>query len=392
MCSRRHKTEFVTAFVVTNLLVSATLAADTGLSARASIETSAYSDDAHVDVLSPTISGKLESPTAGWWIRGSYLVDVVSAASPDIVATASPPFSEVRHAGSLDGHYERGIIGLLASTSVSIEPDYRSLTAGLRGTLDMSQKNFTWLFGYTFRHDTAGRTGTPFDVFANRLGRHDLVGGLSIVVNPRTIASVQLDGMFERGIQAKPYRYVPLFDPAVVADVPAGADVAIVNALRLQPRALEALPDRRDRYAVTASLAHRGKGATLRLEERLYSDTWGMLASTTDLRYVLDIGRFVSLGPHARIHAQTGVAFWQRATVAETNNAGELLVPAIRTGDRELGPLFTGTLGGGISVKLGSRFTTNLRVDGVFTSYLDALLLSRRAAIFSALSFDATFD
>ena len=44
------------------------------------------------------IHAAVESPTAGWNVGGSYLVDVVTAASPDIVSEASPPVRDIRQA------------------------------------------------------------------------------------------------------------------------------------------------------------------------------------------------------------------------------------------------------------------------------------------------------
>lgn len=366
--------------------------ATSSLDARASAETSVYLDDTHVEVVTPTIAGTIESPTAGWSLSGRYLVDVVTAASADIVATASPPWTEVRHAGSLEGEYKKGDFGGGAHASISREPDYRSISAGLHGTLDLDEKNYGLLLGYAYRHDTAGRAGTPFDVFGWTLQRHDLNAGLTIVINRSTIGALQLDAMFERGNQAKPYRYVPLFAAEAAEQVPAGASVELVSALRLHARPLEALPLTRDRFALTGRLAHRRTGATLRLEERLYTDTWGMAASTTDVRYSIDIGRFVTVWPRLRFHAQTGTDFWQRATVVSVAEDGAVTIPVVRTGDRELGPLWTLTGGGGVSVKLGARFTATFQVDGVFTHYLDALYLTRRNALFSALVLQAAFD
>ncbi|MDI1443492.1 DUF3570 domain-containing protein [Polyangium sp. 6x1] len=366
--------------------------ATSSLDATASAETSFYLDDTHVGVVTPTIAGTISSPTAGWSLGGRYLVDVVTAASADIVATASPPWTEVRHAASLEGGYEKGDLGASAHASLSREPDYLSISAGLQGTLELDDKNYGLLLGYSYRHDTAGRAGTPFDVFGWTLERHDVNAGLTVVMNRSTIGAIQLDGMFERGNQAKPYRYVPLFEAAAAEEVPAGASVALVSALRLHARPLEALPLVRNRFALTGRLAHRRSAATLRVEERLYTDTWGMAASTTDVRYSIDIGRFVTVWPRLRFHAQTGADFWQRATVVSVAADGAITIPAIRTGDRELGPLWTLTAGGGVSVKLGPIFTVSLQVDGVFTHYLDALYLTRRNALFSALALQAAFD
>src|SRR5262249_53235032 len=65
------------------------------LSIPAGTEVSGYHDTDHVDVISPAWIFGVENPTAGWGVSGSFLVDVVTAASTDIVATASPRWREV---------------------------------------------------------------------------------------------------------------------------------------------------------------------------------------------------------------------------------------------------------------------------------------------------------
>src|SRR5438128_1952721 len=55
---------------------------------HASLEIGAYQDSNATSVLTPSVAARVENPTAGWGVNGRYLVDVVTAASPDIVATA----------------------------------------------------------------------------------------------------------------------------------------------------------------------------------------------------------------------------------------------------------------------------------------------------------------
>src|SRR5690349_286418 len=71
------------------------------VSVRAASDVAAYADSDHVYVLTPSLSGTIASPLDGWSVGGSYLVDAISAASVDIVATASQHWREVRHAGTL---------------------------------------------------------------------------------------------------------------------------------------------------------------------------------------------------------------------------------------------------------------------------------------------------
>jgi hypothetical protein len=121
-----------------------------------------YADTDHVFVETPSVSGTVSDPIKGWSVGGQYLVDVVSAASVDIVSTASRRWNEVRQEGGLQASYKPQALGAQASATISDEPDYLSLSAGGAITQDLANKNVTWLFGYAYGHDVAGRTGTPF--------------------------------------------------------------------------------------------------------------------------------------------------------------------------------------------------------------------------------------
>lgn len=363
---------------------------------RAGAETAAYTDSDHVSVATPTVYGRVENPLSGWAVGGRYLVDVVSAASSDIVTTASPRWTEVRHVVAGNASYKPGDLGGDVSASASIEPDYLSVTAGATGSLDLLQKNVTLLLGYGYGHDTIGRRHTSFSVFSRTLQRHTVNLGVTVVAGRATLITAVADAIIERGDQSKPYRYIPMFAPGGAAAIPAGASFDLVNRERVQERPLERLPLARERFAVTGRFAHRFRTSTLRLEERLYADTWGLKASTSDLQFIFDLGDRVSLWPHARVHVQTGADFWRRAYEL-TNVGGALTAPSIRAGDRELGPLQSFSGGGGIELDLSARpgartWVLRLQADAVLTHYLDAIYLVRRNALFTALALDVSLD
>ncbi len=354
---------------------------------HASTEVAAYADSDHVFVVSPTVAASAADPVAGWSFGGRYLVDVVSAASVDIVSTASRRWEEVRHVGSVDTAYKPHELGVSASGNVSIEPDYQSFTGGGTLSQDLLDKNLTLLLGYSHGHDIAGRTGTSFSVFSRKLNIDSFKGGATILVNPATVLSFVGDFVHESGDSSKPYRYVPLFAPGT--DVPLGASPDLVTQ-RLTSRALEQLPTQRDRFATTARLAHRFLTSTVRLDERLYVDSWGLKASTLDARYIFDLGRRVAIGPHVRFHAQTPVTFWQRAYTI--GSGGDL--PALRTGDRELGPLLNLTGGGSFRWGIGSSANPNAWTIGfdlgvTTTRYLDDIYLTQRLSTLGALGLEA---
>ena len=280
---------------------------------RASSEMSMYSDTEAVTVVTPVIGASLENPLSEWSVGARYLVDVVSAASVDIVATASRRWHEVRHGGNFDADYKVGMVGLGASGSFSIEPDYLGWGAGGTVSIDLFQKNATLLAGYSFGRDIIGRGGTSFDVYSHVVLNHTMNAALTVLVNRDTIMSFVGDAIIEDGDTSKPYRYVPLFALSDIPKVPVGASIDLVNEHRLNVRPHEQLPTSRDRFAATVRLAHRFSSSTLRISERFYRDTWGLTATSTDIRYIFDVSSRVSLWPHARLHLQTPVAFWQRA-------------------------------------------------------------------------------
>lgn len=364
---------------------------------HAKAETSTYADSDSVAVVTPAVQASIENPLSGWSVSGSYLVDIVSAASVDIVSTASPHWTEVRHAATLSAKYKPHLFGGGLSAGISREPDYLSLSGGATMSLDLDDKNVVPLIGYSYTHNVAGRKTTPFSVYSHVYNVHTINGALELVLDPSTLITFVSDVIFERGNQSKPYRYVPLFSKDVAPDVPLGAPGTLVNQLRLPGRVIENLPLSRNRFALTARLAQRLSASTFIISERGYADDWGQKASTTDMRFVVDIGKRFYVWPHLRLDVQSAVSFWKRAYVARLGPGGFVDVPALRTGDRELGPLLTTTFGGGARWNIGPSLSPRdwslvLLAEGSETNYRDALFIKNRLSGFSALELEATFQ
>jgi hypothetical protein len=364
-----------------------------GASWRVGAEMTGYADTDAVYVASPTLSLGVGDELVGWSVNARYLVDAVSAASVDVVTSASGKWTEYRHVGSLGVELPVGETKLALSGGVSREPDYLSVGGGGTISTDMMGKNLTPSLGVSYSRDQVGRTGEPH-AFWRPMERLGGQLGATIVLGRSTIGALSLDGIAERGYLGKPYRYVPLLPPG--GSLPVGASPDEVNRARIDQRPADAVPDARDRVAVTGRLAHRWDGATLRLDERVYRDSWGLLASTTDARVMVDLGRRVIVWPHVRAHVQNGVAFWQRTYQATAAADGSLGPPRYRTGDRELGPLQTFTVGLGlrwrISSDTSSPSTLFLQVDGGHTRFFDALYITRRLSLFSAVGIETEFD
>jgi hypothetical protein len=366
--------------------------ADGDTNARVKSEVAAYQDSVAVGVLTPSVRGVVENPTAGWSLDGTYLVDVVSAASPDVVSTASRRWIEVRNGGGLGGRYKPGNFGVAAMGSVSSSPDYLSGVGTAQALLDLDDKNLLVAASYSYGHDVIGRVGAAFADFSRKLDYHGIGLSVTRVLSREAVLTVVGDVQIERGDQSKPYRYVPMFAPAVAPTVPRGASPDFVASKRLAFRVLEQLPLGRERFALTGRLAYRFAWSTLRLDERLYADSWALRASTTDVRWMFDATKRWVLWPHLRFHAQSAVDFWQRAYTS--NGLADL--PLYRTGDREQGSLVSFGSGLGARWALGPAgaeddWVLTATVDGTYTSFADAIYVRERFALLGVLGMEAAF-
>jgi len=190
-----------------------------------------------------------------------------------------------------------------------------------------------------------------------------------------------------------------MFAPDIAARVPVGATIDLVNQYRLPMRPLEQLPTTRDRVAFGLRVAKRfsSLNSTLRLDQRLYYDSWGIAATTTDARYVQDIGKRFRFWPHLRLNAQTGAGFYQLAYAALKDNNGKVTIPLYRSDDRELGALVTLTAGGGLRFALtepGSKTQIGVNAAGdlMYTRFFNALFVTTRTAVYGTVGMDFEFD
>ncbi len=360
-----------------------------GLTFKGGLEVTTYNDTTSVDVVSPAISLLFENPTQGWQVSGSALLDVVSAASPDIVATSSRRFDQARFGGTLGGEVKVDFFRVGANAGTSIENDYVGRSVGGRVSADVMDKRLSPTLGYSYGWDTIGISGTDFAEFSNNLNTHAIDAGVSAILTATTILIGSGNFVVETGDQSKPYRHVPMFAPAVAETIERGADRATVGGARLPVAPLEQLPLQRLRGAFSFGVRHRFEESTLRADERLYMDSWGVKASTTEARFLLDLGEHTRVGPHLRFHIQGGADFWQRAYSVTLDPAtGSLALPAFRTGDRELGPLFGVTAGGSIRHELIESLALGFAIDAIYTHFLDHIYLTDRIGVFTATTLE----
>ncbi len=353
-------------------------------------DVSTYHDDNGVAVVSPSHS--FTADDYDWKLVGRMVVDVVSAASTDVVSAASPRFRKVRYGGGLSYSFLRNHEDWFeVSGFVSAENDYLSRVAGARWhRRDIGALMDPYL-SYRAAFDTRGRAGDDYATLHRFIHRHTIELGTALMLEPDTLAVVDGSAELVFGDTSSPYRHVPLFEPA--AEVPALADPQAIAALRLPFAPLEQLPDRRYRFGGGVGLRHRFDGSTVRLYQHADFDTWGRKASTSDVRWLWDIENTrrphpqVRIGPHARFHYHSAVGFWQHAYAAVLGPDG-LSAPDLRTGDRDLGPLWTLTSGATVRVEASPNVAFGLDVAGMYTRFLDDLYFRDRWGLFTSTTLE----
>jgi hypothetical protein len=313
---------------------------------RIALDAMAYADTDGVVVISPQLAVRHDLDAEGGAVSGRAVVDVVSAASVDVVTQATDRFDEVRTEGSLSLSKAFGDHLPSISYRASVEPDWVShgVVAGLESRLGTPDTTLRLSYGLTLDH--IGRSGTPWSAFDERLTTHAAELSLTQVLSPRLVLRAVASLTVQHGYLEKPYRYVPLFDAAAIQSAAADGvriDLSSFDRYRLPARPPEEVPDRRVRPAFALRLLRylpRARAA-LRIDYRLYADDWGVVSNTLEPSFEGTYGPGLVLGAFLRFYRQREASFWRERYVVEDARS----VPRFRSVDRELSRYVTLTRG-----------------------------------------------
>ena len=225
----------------------------------------------------------------------SYYVDAISNASIDVVTTASP-FKETRtEVGlGLDMAVRDSLITL--SMSNSREPDYTANTFGL----DVSQEVFggmtTVALGFSRGSDDVGKKGEPSFVDQARHWQYRV--GVTQILSPRWLASINLEAVSDDGYLGSPYRAARVFGAFVPERMPRTRSS---RAIKL--RSITSIDDR----------------SSLRAEYRYFWDTWDIKSHTAEFggsRYFR--GTTWLADAYLRLYSQSAALFYSDNASTET--------------------------------------------------------------------------
>lgn len=348
---------------------------------RVSTDSLFYSDSDNVVVVSPQIAVHRSLDEDGGSASARVVVDVVSAASVDVVSQATTRFSEVRT--EIDLGFSKAVGKVLPSLTYrySHEPDYDSHGIGIGLERELGSSDTTLGLGYDVSLDTVGYTGTPTSVFAERLTSHTGVASLTQVLNRKTLVRGVYTLSRQDGYMEKPYRFVPLFDEAGIAAAMSDGvrlDLSTFDRYRLPMRPSEEVPDRRigHAFALRALRYADWLPGSVRLDYQFFADSWGVRAHTLEPGLYWKVANRHLLAAYARLYAQRSASFWQRAYVVP--DLGQL--PRYRTLDRDLSNYYAATAGARYEWK-GRSLSTYVDGSAMETAYTDYLFLTSRLAL-----------
>lgn len=324
-----------------------------------------YNDDDHVTIWSPHAQGTAAFDRSA--VDLSFNVDVVSAASVDVISQASPnAVEETRLEGGVSVRRDLARrTEVLLGGIVSHEDDYDALRLQLGSTSELFGRQTTLELGLTAGFDWVGAVTLP--EFSETRQGYQLSASVTQILDRDTYADLVLEAINYVGYHASPYRTVPVRTSGTTAIV----------------RVPEATPERRTAGAVLLRL-RRALGSPARVflhaEYRGYRDSWDVSSHTVSIEPLAEFHSAIRFGLVGRFYTQGSADFYD----AEYERTGAAL-PAYRTRDRTLGGMHSYYGGGVLDVALAEEAHAVADVGLVQFYFHDFPLQEKRAAILASL-------
>jgi hypothetical protein len=227
-------------------------------------------------------------------LTGSMYVDAVSNASIDVVTTASP-YKERRNEYGLGLDYAVRDSLITLGVGASNEPDYKTHSL----SLDIAQETFggmtTVNVGFTRAADDVGKTGDP--TFNDHATHWQYRVGVTQILTPKWLASVNLEAISDDGYLGNPYRVARVFGAAVPERAPT---------------------TRSSRALKMRAIGDLGSRDAVRAEYRYFWDNWDIKAHTVEAGYSRYLGESFLVDGFLRYYKQNAALFYSDNATAET--------------------------------------------------------------------------
>lgn len=254
-------------------------------------------------VMQPMLDTALEVGARGL-VTAHFLTDAITSASASAGAENAEPFTELRYEGGASYTHQLQNLKVGGEAKVSTESDYKSLYFGVRGELELAQKNTVLGLGAGVSLDKVSGAGDgglaqqtiecePGQVEETECGLQTLAVFVSAtqIVTPQLVVGMSIDIARLDGYQSNPYR-------------------SAIGGDELVP---ERHPTVRNRQAFAGLARYFVKRTQTALigAYRYYRDTWKVHGHTPELRIVQQVGYSVDAAFRYRYHTQDGSFFFR---------------------------------------------------------------------------------
>jgi hypothetical protein len=235
--------------------------------------------------------------------KGELIYDGISGATPTGTYRISPTsglirtveLADIRRAGNVELDCRLANHTLTPGFAYSKESDYESYGISLSDAIEFNEKNTTLQLGASHNFDTVQRSGSPFPRAKDK-GSTEAIIGISQLLTPKTILTVNFTFGHETGYLSDPYRQAEF--------VYAGHQLGVVR--------YENRPDERDKEIFFASLTHyfTPLNASLEGSYRFYHDSFDVSAHTVSLTWHQWLGKHLIVEPTFRFYEQSSASFY----------------------------------------------------------------------------------
>lgn len=342
-----------------------------GLMFMASVAHAAVLPDERIDILYHGYDGggaQIDGPSilvrksigSSVSVAANYYVDMVTSASIDVEATASP-YSEERKEQGLSAQYMVDRSTISVGYVSSKENDYDATTYSLGIDQSFFGDLTTLGFGVSFGEDIVGQNTDPS--YKRDLQRRKYSINASQIITKNLLASLSFDSASDQCLN--------LADTESCLNNPYRS-VRFLTGTGGYAYQGEIYPHTRNSDAVGLRLMYfLPYRASLRAELRQFSDSWGIESENAELRYLHPYGERFLFEVKYRIYDQTGADFY--ADLFPFRDAQNFMAR-----DKELSPFSSTVLGLGVTYKVPAgtipwfeKSTVNLYWDHFNIDYDD---------------------
>jgi hypothetical protein len=227
-------------------------------------------------------------------VSANYYVDTISGASIDVLATASP-YEEERTENSVGVDFLHNKTLMSLNYTTSSENDFEAESIHFGVSQDFFGDLTTFTLGYSKGNDEVGKTGD--DSFLELAERQNYRLGITQVITKNMIFGLSVENISDQGYLNNPYRSVRFLD---------------ASAARGYRFETEVYPNtRRSNAASVTANYYLPYRASVYGQAKVFSDSWGIEASTYKLGYIHTFGEDWIVELRARHYQQDNADFYQ---------------------------------------------------------------------------------